>query len=171
MVAMTCQAAPVQIEGALPNGEPFYFRARFDGVTLDVGKDDPADPSHWSGKEMHPDASYLPAVKGLESFSASRAIREPSLTWSIDLIGRFTQTKSLAIGGDPTSTRTHAHRLCAVEVRQDQSMIDLELPQPRIRRIEVHAGDRSNPGDHGAHESPIIATDQRDRLTGLSWLP
>jgi hypothetical protein len=110
VVAMTCQAAPVQIGGALPNGEPFYFRARFDGVTLDVGKDDPADPSYWSGKEMHPDASYLPAVKGLESFSASRAIREPSLTWSIDLIGRFTQTKRLAIGGDPTSTRTHAHR-------------------------------------------------------------
>ena len=49
-------------------------------------------------------------------------------------------------------------------VRQDQSMIDLELPQPRIRRIEVHAGDRSNPKDRGAHESPIIATDQRDEI-------
>ena len=44
-------AAPVQVEGELPTGEPFYFRARHDDASLAVGGDDPADVLIWRAEE------------------------------------------------------------------------------------------------------------------------
>jgi hypothetical protein len=35
--------APVQIWGKLPNGQRFYFRARYESAELSVGGPDPAD--------------------------------------------------------------------------------------------------------------------------------
>jgi hypothetical protein len=70
-VTMTCLAAPVQLEGVLPCGEGFYFRARHDEVLLAVGGDDPAEGAPWQqGTSYGPpggsDASYLPAQAGLD---------------------------------------------------------------------------------------------------------
>lgn len=62
---LTCIAAPVQIEGRLPGGEPFYFRARWDEVTLSIGGEDPADVADWEGREAYPEASYLSGADGL----------------------------------------------------------------------------------------------------------
>ncbi|MEU7979379.1 hypothetical protein AB0B63_12695 [Micromonospora sp. NPDC049081] len=61
---VTCSAAPVQIEGSLPNGERFHFRARHSDVSLGIGGDDPADLPEWENRESHEEASYLPAVVG-----------------------------------------------------------------------------------------------------------
>ncbi|SCL41061.1 hypothetical protein GA0074692_6122 [Micromonospora pallida] len=61
---VTCTAAPVQVDGALPNGERFYFRARHSDVSLGIGGDDPADIPEWEASEPHQEASYLPAVDG-----------------------------------------------------------------------------------------------------------
>ena len=36
-VAMTCVAAPVQLEGRTPTGERFYFRSRHEDVSLQIG--------------------------------------------------------------------------------------------------------------------------------------
>jgi hypothetical protein len=63
--ALTCSAAPVQIEGQLPNGERFYFRARHTDACLGVGGADPSDVPAWEQCEPHPDASYLPAHDGV----------------------------------------------------------------------------------------------------------
>ena len=39
---ITCEACPLQIEGTLPNGERFYFRARWDRASLEIGsREDP----------------------------------------------------------------------------------------------------------------------------------
>ena len=67
---MTCPAAPVQLEGVLPCGEHFYFRARHDKVLLAVGGNDPADGAPWErlvsyGQLGTEEASYLPAQPGL----------------------------------------------------------------------------------------------------------
>ncbi len=62
---LTCFAAPVQIEGTLPSGEPFYFRARHDEVSLSLGGDDPVDMPDCEHTETHPEASHLPAGDGL----------------------------------------------------------------------------------------------------------
>lgn len=40
---ITCPACPIQIEGRLPSGERFYFRARWDRAHLEVGGKDDAD--------------------------------------------------------------------------------------------------------------------------------
>lgn len=61
---VTCFAAPVQVEGSLPSGERFYFRARHRDVSLGIGGDDPADVPEWEHSESHEEASYLPAVVG-----------------------------------------------------------------------------------------------------------
>ncbi|MCP3785136.1 hypothetical protein NLX85_17350 [Micromonospora sp. A3M-1-15] len=61
---VTCSAAPVQVEGSLPNGERFYFRARHSDVSLGIGGDDPADIPEWEDSESHHEASYLPAADG-----------------------------------------------------------------------------------------------------------
>ncbi|MEU7994514.1 hypothetical protein AB0B83_04115 [Micromonospora sp. NPDC049060] len=61
---VTCLAVPVQVEGSLPNGERFYFRARHSDVSLGIGGDDPADISEWEDSESHQEASYLPAADG-----------------------------------------------------------------------------------------------------------
>ena len=62
--ALTCTACPVQMEGQLPSGEAFYFRARHNDVTLSVGGDDPSDIPAWEQGEVHVDASFLPADDG-----------------------------------------------------------------------------------------------------------
>jgi len=54
----------VQVEGSLPNGERFYFRARHGDVLLGIGGDDPADIPDWEDSESHEGASYLAAVAG-----------------------------------------------------------------------------------------------------------
>jgi hypothetical protein len=63
--ALTCSAAPVQVEGLLPNGERFYFRARHTEACLGVGGADPSDVPAWEQCEPRPEASYLPADDGL----------------------------------------------------------------------------------------------------------
>lgn len=62
--ALTCASAPVQIEGRLPSGERFYFRARHDEVSLSVGGTDPAEVQDWERGERYPGASFLPAGDG-----------------------------------------------------------------------------------------------------------
>ena len=64
-VEMTCEQAPVQLEGHLPTGEQFYFRARHRHATLAVGGADPADIPEWEAEEPCTNASYLPASEGL----------------------------------------------------------------------------------------------------------
>jgi hypothetical protein len=61
---MTCSAAPVQVEGRLPDGRRFYFRARHSEATLAVGGDDPSDVPEWERSERHEMASHLPADDG-----------------------------------------------------------------------------------------------------------
>lgn len=61
---MTCGADPVQVEGVLPSGERFYFRARHSDVSLGIGGDEPADIPEWEDSESHPEAGYLPAAVG-----------------------------------------------------------------------------------------------------------
>jgi hypothetical protein len=63
--ALTCLAAPVQVEGLLPCGEQFYFRARHTEACLAVGGVDPSDVPAWEHCEPYPEASYLPANEGL----------------------------------------------------------------------------------------------------------
>lgn len=64
-VELTCRAAPVQLEGWLPCGEQFYFRARHETVLLAVGGDDPSDFAPWERSVEQDGASYLPADPGL----------------------------------------------------------------------------------------------------------
>jgi hypothetical protein len=56
-------AAPVQLEGTLPSGERFYFRARWDEVSLAVGGDDPCDvpDSERVGHEPYGDQGFMEA--------------------------------------------------------------------------------------------------------------
>lgn len=79
---LTCLAAPVQVEGILPCGERFYFRARHDEVLLAVGGEDPAGGAPWErqtdyGRPGGHDASWLSAHTGLrlllELFAQHRA--------------------------------------------------------------------------------------------------
>jgi hypothetical protein len=74
-VDLTCTAAPVQLEGALPTGERFYLRARHEEVELNIGGDDPADVPEWIGVMPYQQpggfaASYLPAEHGLAIIAA-----------------------------------------------------------------------------------------------------
>jgi hypothetical protein len=68
-VALTCLAAPVQLEGRVPDGSGFYFRARFSTVSLGIGGDDPAWTPDWEREVTLDDdgysASYLDAEQGL----------------------------------------------------------------------------------------------------------
>jgi hypothetical protein len=71
LVTMTCLAAPVQLEGVLPCGERFYFRARHEEVLLAAGGEDPAEGAPWEQQTSYggpggSDASYLPARPGLD---------------------------------------------------------------------------------------------------------
>jgi hypothetical protein len=54
----------VQVEGRLPSGERFYFRARHTDVSLGIGGGDPADIPEWEESESHREASWLPAAEG-----------------------------------------------------------------------------------------------------------
>ena len=68
VVVLTSLAAPLQLEGQLPTGESFYFRARHDQVSLGVGGDDPSWSPEWEGSEQYgsdDDASYLSGEDGL----------------------------------------------------------------------------------------------------------
>lgn len=55
----------MQLEGSLPNGEKFYFRATHDEARLAIGGHDPSDHADWERSEDHPEASYLSAEHGL----------------------------------------------------------------------------------------------------------
>jgi hypothetical protein len=59
-------AAPVQVEGHLPTGENFYFRARSDSASLGVGGEDPADTPSWYSEQSVVGASYLAGAPGLD---------------------------------------------------------------------------------------------------------
>lgn len=67
--SLVTSAAPVQLEGALPGGERFYFRARWNEITLAVGGQDPADTGAWECTvpygDADADASWLDASDGL----------------------------------------------------------------------------------------------------------
>ncbi|MEV0820593.1 hypothetical protein [Nonomuraea rubra] len=61
-IDVTCFAAPVQLEGAVPEGDRFYYRCRWDTCSLDVGGDDPSAVGDWVGEqslEGEYAASYL----------------------------------------------------------------------------------------------------------------
>ncbi|MEV6848148.1 hypothetical protein [Actinoplanes sp. NPDC051411] len=58
-------AAPVQVEGVLPGGELFYFRARHDEACLAIGGPDPAGRAPWERCRPHREAGLLPAADGL----------------------------------------------------------------------------------------------------------
>jgi hypothetical protein len=62
---LTCSAAPIQVEGTLPGGELFYFRARHDEACLAIGGPDPADRAPWEQCRPHREAGFLPAADGL----------------------------------------------------------------------------------------------------------
>lgn len=61
---LTCTAAPVQMEGRLPDGELFYFRARHRDVSLGIGGNNPTDIPEWEECELHHTASWLSAAEG-----------------------------------------------------------------------------------------------------------
>jgi hypothetical protein len=65
---LTCPVAPVQIEGALPSGHGFHFRARHNGVSLRVWPQE-KEGRGWQGEVEYAGAreaaSYLPAADGL----------------------------------------------------------------------------------------------------------
>jgi hypothetical protein len=48
---------PVQADGTI-NGHKFYFRARGQHWTLEVGGDDPCDKCDWSYREKYSDEQY-----------------------------------------------------------------------------------------------------------------
>ena len=63
---ITCAAAPVQLEGVAPNGEPFAFRARHDIVELQVDAKGPDDRASWSAAVQQEGASYLTGEQGIQ---------------------------------------------------------------------------------------------------------
>lgn len=65
-IEMTCPEGPVQLEGRLPTGEPFYFRSRHQHASLGVGGGDPAWDPAWEEEEGCSGASHLPGERGLE---------------------------------------------------------------------------------------------------------
>lgn len=68
-VEMVTSAGPVQLEGRVPSGERFYFRARGTRVLLAVGGDDPGDAAPWEQEVSYGAdpfaASYLPGEVAL----------------------------------------------------------------------------------------------------------
>lgn len=50
-VELTSVAYPVQLEGVLPDGQPFYFRERGGHCYLGVGGQDPVDSPAWNTTE------------------------------------------------------------------------------------------------------------------------
>lgn len=69
-VVLLTYEAPVQLEGTLPSGERFYFRARGNEVSLGVGGD-PSDMPEWWDAELYGDegslaASALPSDDGVK---------------------------------------------------------------------------------------------------------
>jgi len=84
---VTTYAAPVQMEGRLPSGELFYFRARRNTCSLAVGGVDPADVPAWRAEVELPGdftATWLEADEGKRIFAelVERYRREgpPALT-------------------------------------------------------------------------------------------
>ena len=58
-------AAPVQIQGFVPTGEPFYFRARHDDLSLAIGGDARSEGALWNASENCDNASYLSGERGM----------------------------------------------------------------------------------------------------------
>lgn len=64
---VTCEGAPLQIEGTLSDGRLFYFRARHRGMVLTIDGSSmfsieshvPDDPHIFSGALLVPDALYI----------------------------------------------------------------------------------------------------------------
>jgi hypothetical protein len=60
---------PIQVEGRVPSGENFYFRARFDEILLSIGGEDPSDSAPWEAVLSYGEdpfgASYLSASEGI----------------------------------------------------------------------------------------------------------
>src|ERR1700730_1814537 len=70
---VTTYAAPLQLEGCLPTGESFYFRARWNACTLRVSRDSPELGSNWHDTvELAGEysASYLEPGEGEAVFRA-----------------------------------------------------------------------------------------------------
>ncbi len=70
---LTCFAAPVQLEGTLNTGEPFYFRCRHEHCQLWIGEagDDPLEHFKWTegvpwGSKPE-DASYIPPAEAIRT--------------------------------------------------------------------------------------------------------
>ncbi|MGW6501237.1 hypothetical protein [Nonomuraea angiospora] len=51
-IEITGFAAPIQLEGALPSGDRFYYRCRWDTCSLDIGGDDPAALANWTREQI-----------------------------------------------------------------------------------------------------------------------
>ncbi|MEU4704365.1 hypothetical protein [Nonomuraea dietziae] len=51
-IEITGFAAPIQLEGALPSGDRFYYRCRWDTCSLDIGGDDPAAVADWTHEQI-----------------------------------------------------------------------------------------------------------------------
>jgi hypothetical protein len=87
-VDMTCQAAPAQLEGHVPGGAEFYFRAQHDHVSLAIGGEDPVAQGDWEAEVRFPDASWLSAEDGLpllrHLFDAYRRSRGRDNHWGLD---------------------------------------------------------------------------------------
>lgn len=61
-IEVTCFNAPVQLEGAAPAGDLFYYRCRWNACELSIGGDDPVATALWRGEQTLDDryaASFL----------------------------------------------------------------------------------------------------------------
>jgi len=54
---VTCEAAPVQIEGTLSDGRSFYWRSRHRNIRLEVPKGTIVVDSNWKTHDEHPVSS------------------------------------------------------------------------------------------------------------------
>ena len=94
---VTTYAAPLQLEGCLPTGESFYFRARWNACTLQVSRDSPELGSNWHDTvELAGEYSAVTwnRVKGRRSSGLSSAP-----TWSVPARGDW---RTLACGTGPS---------------------------------------------------------------------
>jgi hypothetical protein len=107
--ALACLAAPVQVEGLLPCGEQFYFRARHTEACLAVGGVDPSNAPAWEHCDLHPEASYLPANDGL-ALAASPTSITPVTARSNDGLRWSRHERMLAVSPMSTAYRSTQSR-------------------------------------------------------------
>lgn len=79
---MAGYAAPIQLEGRVPSGDPFYYRCRWDTCSLGIGGDDPADIPEWTG-EHTVDGEYTASY--LHPDDAVRILLALHLDWLRDV--------------------------------------------------------------------------------------